>query len=142
MQNDFPVPLEKVLQHLGFQWHLFEPDEKNKDISGAVDHRKHVVYSNGSESIYRQRFTVAHEVGHIVLHSGENIVDRRNVFFESYDQKEYAANIFAAELLMPIQEFKKAWNKLDGDRLELSRYFGVTGSAIDTRAYVLNLASF
>lgn len=66
-----------------------------------------IIISN-SDSINRQRFSIAHECGHFVLnHSGELFVDnfvlnRRDVR-SSYaiDSKEIEANAFAAALLMP-----------------------------------------
>lgn len=65
---------------------------------------KKVILINEFEPDYRQRFTIAHELGHIILgHEGisyrfsdmskyKNTIDRMN---------EVAANKFAAELIMP-----------------------------------------
>lgn len=57
-----------------------------------------------SKSNYnRQRFTVAHELGHFFMHKIP-VIDRARVFRRSlqWDRKELEANVFAAELLMPI----------------------------------------
>lgn len=71
---------------------------------------KKVISINEFEPDYRQRFTIAHELGHIILgHEGisyrfsdvskyENTIDRMN---------EIAANKFAAELIMPEILVKK-----------------------------------
>jgi hypothetical protein len=50
----------------------------------------------------RQRFTVAHELGHFFMHK-KPIVDRARVLRRSlqWDRKELEANVFAAELLTP-----------------------------------------
>lgn len=55
---------------------------------------------NYDEDIYRQRFTAAHEAGHAILDSEEDIV----VSFANYQQsdlREIRANTFASHFLMP-----------------------------------------
>ncbi len=80
-------------------------------------------------------FTVVHEVGHIVLHPNENMVDyRRQPDDQPYDPREYEANTFAAELLMPEREFKNAWITSGGDLEEVALYFGVSTHAAMIRA--------
>jgi Zn-dependent peptidase ImmA (M78 family) len=57
----------------------------------------------------RRRFTIAHEIGHYVLHSGEGLQrdDRAGNFTGWNDASEEAeANLFAAELLMQKFLFK------------------------------------
>jgi Zn-dependent peptidase ImmA (M78 family) len=52
----------------------------------------------------RQRFTVAHELGHILLgHNNRS----RVIDYNSKDTNEQQANIFASELLAPLQMLKK-----------------------------------
>ena len=56
----------------------------------------------------RDRFTIAHELGHYFLHSAQGrtpIVARRN----GSGTAETEANYFAAALLMPEGEVKKVW---------------------------------
>ena len=46
-------------------------------------------------------FTIAHEIGHLVLHDGESMIfARTNERFPAYKSAEWQANYFAAELLM------------------------------------------
>jgi Zn-dependent peptidase ImmA (M78 family) len=64
---------------------------------------------NSSHPIQRQRFTIAHEIGHLLLHADENLhVDRNfpiglrsGISSKSVDANEIEANQFAAALLMP-----------------------------------------
>jgi len=55
----------------------------------------------------RQRFTIAHELGHMLLHTrdlhydGKFVQFRDKVSSSGIDPQETAANLFAAELLMP-----------------------------------------
>lgn len=66
------------------------------------DTGKHVIYCNPYESANRQRFTIAHELGHHVLgHTmyGDRYID--NFKDDIYQPDENAANSFAAEIIMP-----------------------------------------
>lgn len=58
----------------------------------------HVNY-NLNES--RQRYTVAHELGHAILHPNANTPFLRENTLFSVDKLERQANTFAVELLMP-----------------------------------------
>lgn len=59
---------------------------------------------NKTHSVVRQRFTVAHELGHILLghNSRSRVID-----FNSKDINEQQANVFASELLVPLQMIKE-----------------------------------
>ena len=66
-----------------------------------------VIVLNNSHSDTRKRFTLAHELGHFVLHSDPLDVVTEKIHFRmssgaSFDVNEVAANAFAAELLMPM----------------------------------------
>ena len=63
-----------------------------------------IIKYNSSKPVVRQRFTVAHELGHILMghNSGSKIID-----FESKDVNEQLANVFASELLVPPSILKK-----------------------------------
>lgn len=137
--NIYPVPLQRIVNHIGFKWHYFEPDNKLRDVSGAVNHEKKIIYSNNKETFSRQRFTVAHEIGHISLHHEGNIIDRRSVFNRPHDDKEYSANLFAAELIMPGEEFERVWiDSVEGIEFA-ANHFGVSFGAVRTRAEFLGL---
>lgn len=50
----------------------------------------------------RDRLTVAHEVGHLLMHSGLTVAMARNVSdYPAYESSEWQANAFAGELLIP-----------------------------------------
>jgi len=81
------------------------------DISGAIIRKgiRVVIAVNTSHHLNRQRFTVAHELGHYFFHQGlEEHVDqnfriawRNSDSSRAIDWLEIEANRFAAELLMP-----------------------------------------
>lgn len=65
-----------------------------------------VIKYNSTKPVVRQRFTVAHELGHILM--GHN-TGSRFVSFETKDPNEQCANIFASELLCPSILLKKEY---------------------------------
>ena len=64
-----------------------------------------VTLENQKTSAARLQFSAAHELGHILLH-GPNI-DINEVDRVTFRELENQANLFASELLMPEEEFKK-----------------------------------
>jgi Zn-dependent peptidase ImmA (M78 family) len=103
--EDAPVPVEQVARWLGAEvvYRAFEGD-----VSGMVyrNDKEKVIGVNSSHPPNRQRFTVAHEIGHLILHKGQHMyVDsfggRVNWRDGARDKAEAEANAFAAELLMP-----------------------------------------
>lgn len=63
------------------------------------------VYDGASNKISNPRdlFTLAHELGHYLLHTTDRVRFARNSNVEPYRQPEWQANTFAAELLCPGQ---------------------------------------
>lgn len=78
-------------------------------------------------SVERRKFTVAHELGHILLHEKsfqENITDEN-------EQEEAEANCFASYFLMPYKSFIDEWCKYDNcdfiDKvIKIKQTFGVS----------------
>ena len=102
--EQFPVDVSVVAESLKLTIvrRQFPASERT---SGALLRRPEgtVIVVNKSHPAVRRRFTVAHEIGHFVLHDDEVHVDRfRDDRSETgTDAKEVEANAFAAELLMP-----------------------------------------
>lgn len=82
-------------------------------ILGFVQIRDHekIIFSNSSARLSREIFSIAHEIGHILLHISEHstvfIDPLENLSNETQDIVEQEANYFAACLLMPADEVKK-----------------------------------
>lgn len=80
----------------------------------------------------RQRFTVAHEIGHFMLHREHGSFEDGLLFRNNqFNQQEREANLFAALLLMPDREFKPAVARYELE--ELARTFGVSQQAVKYR---------
>ena len=141
--GQIPVPVERIADSLRLVPMAFDPakDPDLKDYAGAIDHANRVVYVNKADPPVRRRFTMAHEIGHAVLHPGEDILDFRRNIDGPRDPKEIEANKFAAELLMPEDEFRRAWAVRRADKQRLAVYFGVSVQAATYRADNLGLPS-
>jgi Zn-dependent peptidase ImmA (M78 family) len=106
--ESFPIPVEKLVHNLGATLR-YEPFEG--DISGVMfrDGENIVVGVNSLHHPNRQRFTIAHEIGHILFHKGKevhidrpirvNLRDGRSS--RATDPEEIEANKFASALLLP-----------------------------------------
>lgn len=86
------------------------------DISGYLEFKngRWIVGVNALHHKNRQRFTIAHEIAHYVLHRdrGTNFVDQTFARREGgRTQMESEADMFAAELLMPAAHLRK---QIDG----------------------------
>ncbi|AWK88495.1 ImmA/IrrE family metallo-endopeptidase [Azospirillum thermophilum] len=92
----------------------------------------------------RDRFTIAHEIGHYVLHyllarqNGSPIQAMAAARYGS-DRTEWEANWFAAAFLMPEQEFREAYEELGQDVFAVAERFGVSTKAARIRAEALGL---
>jgi len=105
-----PIPVEKVARVLELR---IQRSPLPDDLSGLLVRHpsfdKPVIGVNSLHARVRQRFTIAHEIGHFLLHKkAEVYVDRQfSVSFRNSDsssaehRNEIQANRFAAELLMP-----------------------------------------
>jgi Zn-dependent peptidase ImmA (M78 family) len=103
-----PVPVEEIASRLGAKL-SFEPFEGKGELSGMLlrDKGRTVIGINSSHPTVRQRFSIAHEIGHLVMHQGSVFVDQIVRFNRdgksslAIDPEEIQANRFAAALLMP-----------------------------------------
>lgn len=92
----------------------------------------------------RARFTIAHELGHYILHfaykkaKGDKIEKMRAARYGS-TQAEWEANWFAAAFLMPTREFRQKYKDLAGDIGKVAKHFAVSYSAAEVRAKSLKL---
>lgn len=92
-----------------------------------------IIY-NSSEPRVRQKFTIAHELGHHV--NGDDDVPRdTSAQFSSTSRSpiEAAANRFAAALLMPAEHVRYLANKRGATLAFLASQFGVSTVAMQYR---------
>ena len=61
-----------------------------------------VIFYDDTKPITRQRFSIAHEIGHIVLHDHDGATLFNRELSPNDDPLETEANIFASRLLAPL----------------------------------------
>jgi len=96
-------------------------NEKGEKISGYSDVVKRTIFINSSEVGERMRFTLGHELYHILNNQDEER-NENNKFSEN----ELNANAFSAELLMPEDILVKKINDWGLDVERLAIYFKVS----------------
>ncbi len=113
-----PVNIQDIAEKLNIKVdsiNPFNPDHNDyRGLSGLAEinnQGQRVIYCNSTESTNRNRFTLAHELGHHVL----NHVNPQNPCFRDDSNtfssnspvwQEREANNFAAQLLMPLDAIK------------------------------------
>jgi Zn-dependent peptidase ImmA (M78 family) len=112
-QQSLPVDVAEIARQRGASV-VYET--MGPDLSGLLyrDGGTVVIGVNSLHATNRQRFTIAHELGHLVLHQGRPVVldhvvrlnfrDPRSGM--ATDAEEIQANRFAAELLMPAERVR------------------------------------
>jgi Zn-dependent peptidase ImmA (M78 family) len=96
-----PVDVRGIARALRVSVHPVRIDEEG--ILQFSNGRPVILFRDGASEV-RQRFTIAHELGHLLLHSNgakEDAVYFRDKSYARGEPLEVAANRFAANLLMP-----------------------------------------
>lgn len=149
----YRIPVDPVVlaNHLGIKVNNAKFSEDN--LSGLVAKRgNHIqILVNQSDQGYRKRFTIAHEIGHFLLHlqdkDGEFADHEADLFrmepgeevqATAPRQREVEANRFAAALLMDEELVRSQWGKV-GSMKAMSRLFNVSESAMGYRIGSLGL---
>src|ERR1700729_2662707 len=117
-----PVPIEELANALHIDVRYSAGSE---DVSGALirNGKSAVIAVNSAQHENRQRFTIAHEIGHFLLHKGTNlhfdedfsVKFRDALSSKAEDDLEIEANQFAASLLMPGHFIRKDMTRFIAD---------------------------
>jgi len=123
-----PVPVFDIIEYLGYDIDFRKDgiyEDKNLLGGTQIDQKIIEINENISNHEGRMHFTVAHEIGHIILHvpfykekhkddlSKDKIISRKDGGFEGTkkEPEEWQADKFAAFLLMPTELIKKTFFK-------------------------------
>jgi len=135
-----PINIAKILEKLGLSLAL--TGFKDPGVSGAFDKKTQTIYLSKNDSKKRQAFTIAHEIGHIILGHKKKVDLFYRTQADSFDgqsqEEEKQANYFAASLLMPKELVEKFWETHHDIEL-LAAYFGVSRTAAYWRLKELSL---
>ncbi|MFS8131160.1 MAG: ImmA/IrrE family metallo-endopeptidase [Candidatus Dojkabacteria bacterium] len=106
-----PVDVHKVADHLGLK--VQTGDISKDDVSSIFQKDENRIITQRSDASSRQNFSIAHQIGHFVLHKDKE----EDVFYreeatnldKAEKKEEQEANVFAAALLMPEFFVKRLW---------------------------------
>lgn len=123
-----PVPVQRIAEQEGAQ---VRPSKFGKEVSGllTLEGKTPTIGYNRLHPAVRQRFTIAHELGHLVLRHGDHsqlFIDKKysDVLYrdsrssEGNRTRELEANAFAAALLMPLPMIQAEISRRDFDLAE------------------------
>lgn len=147
-----PIDIEAIIRAHGI---AIRSQELEDSVSGmlVIKDGRTTIGVNENHHPNRQRFTLAHELGHFLLHRNvSNIfIDASTIFFrdgmssDGTKTEEIDANAFAAELLMPEKQIREAINSQPLDAFDegavrrLAAHFGVSAQALTIRLTRLGL---
>ncbi len=124
-------------------------DEDNEALSGSckfdADSGQYVITVSPQNNRLRRRFTIAHELGHIIqkhLDKSEKMyrADNASNFYSTInDPQEVAANRFAAQLLMPKEAVEHFAINTNQSLEEIASTFQVSTAAMRFRLKNLGL---
>lgn len=128
--------IEAIVQKLGGR--IFPTDWDSARETGSITVRGPAdfhIYLSPLSGQRRSRFTIAHELGHYMLHSqfGKIPITVRR---DGSGPVEWEANWFAAGFLMPEEEFRAKLKAGYGDAM-LAEHFGVSMAAVQIRQSTL-----
>ena len=110
--DDYPVKLGQIAKDLEVS---IKVSSLNTGVSGQItrENDHYLIRVNRHEARERQRFTIAHELAHFLLH--KQVIDsspdgiKDNVLYRSGapERIEYEANRLASDIVMPMPLVKK-----------------------------------
>lgn len=142
-------PLEPIVERLGGRIAVRSLWDMDSVGSGSIrinDIGNFEIYVAAHTGPIRDRFTIAHELGHYILHyfwpkSQGHPVEPTEAQRYGSGRIEWEANWFAAGFLMPEEIFRNEFQRSMGNLSLLAERFGVSMEAARVRAQSLGLIS-
>jgi Zn-dependent peptidase ImmA (M78 family)/DNA-binding XRE family transcriptional regulator len=147
-QEEPPINIYLLATQMGILVAPTHLDKPAAVVNRADERRKPAsppwILVSSTQPIQRQRYSIAHEIAHLLLHK-EDIRVHLTYYRRSSDQREIDADTFAAELLMPRNLLQYSVQELKGKGaveevvFMISYVYQVSFLAIATRLYKLGL---
>jgi len=140
--SEYPVKLGAIAKRLGIKVLL---STLPRGTSGQIGQENggFVIRVNRHEAKHRQRFTLAHELAHYLLHRDRIVAEggwSENVLLRSGQPAsvEYEANRLASDLVIPSDRLAEATAEYSGPLTsevieDLARRFGVSTAAMEIK---------
>lgn len=131
-----PIDIEKIIEEYGIEVIRGEFEQNESGAIKIVEWGARIVV-NSTEPVVRQRFTLAHELGHYISYrvqkkTGTIVEYRDGTSSLGSSEEEVFANRFAASILMPIPIISHMIGKTD-DLSEIARNLNVSKEALTHR---------
>lgn len=128
------IKLGDAFQYEVVEDHLMPDDMALTYPDSCLIQIKASVFNGACAGVPRDRFTLAHEVGHLLMHGGLPLHRAYDSsIYKPYRSSEWQADEFAGALLMP-----ESCIDTKGSLESIAYEFGVSGSAAGTRVRNLN----
>lgn len=135
-QTKWPVSVVKIANDMGLK--VFTVEEWPKELSGKITKKENVfvIYVNARHIKVRQRFTIAYEIAHFVLHS--HLIKEEIIHDSLYrsglsNSIESKANAYAVDILMPWHLINKAIKEGMAEIETFAEAFNVSNSTMSIR---------
>lgn len=140
-----PVDVERIAEFLEFTVIPFDFPESTSGIT-FIEGDVKTIGVNSLHAPVRQRFSVAHEIGHYLMgHDnydyGATYIEDRPTFLDPQNRQEVEANEFAAQLLMPPKMLKQDAAQIGLDASALAKRYQVSEQAMWIQLIDLGIAS-
>ncbi|XSG82496.1 MAG: ImmA/IrrE family metallo-endopeptidase [Methyloligella sp. ZOD6] len=144
--SEYPVKLGAIAKQLGVKVLL---STLPRGTSGQIgqENGDFVIRVNRHEAKHRQRFTLAHELAHYLLHRDRIVAEggwSENVLLRSGQPAdvEYEANRLASDLVIPSAQLAEATAEYSGPMTgevveDLARRFGVSTAAMEIKLQMM-----
>ncbi len=128
-------PMRLIFKNEGFDIEIKEVDSMSEHAYTDPKTGKIIIREDIYERAYRgegrDRFTIAHEIGHYILHANPNMARYPRIYpgddVKPYEDSEWQADAFAGEFLCPCQAIKGMTPE------EVANKFGVSLQAAKTQ---------
>lgn len=127
--EEFPVDIEELCKLLKVELALLQDGCSYLAAFKCVEDRA-VIWFHEGLSVDRVRFVLAHELGHLLLHS--HLSQTTDLEFGG-NQDDREANRFAMDLLIPSHALNRFTRSPDLNVESIASYFGVSEGLIRTR---------
>lgn len=137
-QRSAPVDVHAIAHALGVDVVIDRalPDDISGKIEAVGSSERYRITVNGKHSLTRQRFTIAHEIAHYVLHRsliGDGIVDDAMYRSKQGNEVERQANSYAATILMPAPLVREKYRSGVMSYSEMANVFDVSSEVARIR---------
>lgn len=144
--GEIPIKVSEIAKNLGLE--IYDAVFDRDDVAGMLKANEKKILIAKNDNPQRRRFSIAHEIGHYVLHyyaklfkeedNKKHISFRDNTSSLGFSIREIEANFFAANLLMPENKIRELSANFDLE--EMAYFFRVSRLAMGHRLAFLGIS--